>query len=428
MIHSSRTLAHGVRPLEVWAWAMLDFANSGYTTVVLTAVFSAYFVGVVAGGAVWATLAWTATLSASYLLVMLTLPKLSAWADAYACKKRLLMISLFGCVLGTLILSRAGADDVWFAATALIVSNYCFSLSESAIASFLPELAQRDALGRVSGWGWGLGYLGGLISLAIALVIVTQGNANGLSSEHVVPWVMVATAGLFGVSTLPAGWLLKERSTASRQLPRSTLGTLVHAWAETRAQFPEFRRLLLCIVSYQAGISVVITLAAVYAEQVMGFEMSQTIVLIVAVNIAAGIGAVFFGRIQDRIGHLTALRLTLIGWMLTALMAFLAVQEWVFWIAACLAGLCMGTTQSAGRAMVGVFAPANRLARFYGLWTFSTQLAAAIGPLVYGLVTWVTGGNQRIAMLLTGVFFVYALWLLRQLSFSRAIAERDASV
>ena len=423
----ARTLAPGVRALEVWSWAMLDFANSGYTTVVLTAVFSAYFVGVIASGATWATLAWTSALSVSYLLVMLTLPKLAALADAHAGKRRLLFTSVLGCVFGTLLLSRAGAGDLWFAACALVLSNYCFSLGESAIASFLPELAQREALGRVSGWGWGLGYVGGLLSLGVALVIVTTGADRGFDASQTVPWVMIATAGLFLFATLPAWFLLKERTVATRQKTPSTFATLLRAWVEMGSFFPEFRRLLLCIVSYQAGISVVITLAAVYAEQVMGFQMTQTIALIVAVNIAAGVGALFFGRVQDRLGHQLALRVTLIGWVITAVAAFLAVQEWLFWVAACLAGLCMGTSQSAGRAMVGMMAPAGRLATFYGLWTFSTQLAAAIGPLVYGLITWLSGGNQRLAMLCTAFFFMFALWVLSRLSLSRALAQRDAA-
>ncbi len=422
-----RTLAPGVRAVEVWSWAMLDFANSGYTTVVLTAVFSAYFVGVVAGGAAWATLAWTAALSASYLLVMMTLPRLAALADAHAAKRRLLFLSVLGCVSGTLILSRVGAGNVWLAVLGIVFSNYCFSLGESAIASFLPELSQREALGRVSGWGWGLGYVGGLISLAIALMIVTRGSNLGFDASHTVPWVMVATACLFLLATVPAWFLLKERAVATGQSARSTLGAIKHAWIETGERFTEFRRLLLCIVSYQAGISVVITLAAVYAEQVMGFDMPRTILLIVAVNVTAGLGALLFGSFQDSVGHRLALRVTLLGWILTAFMAFLAVQEWLFWVAACLAGLCMGTSQSAGRAMVGLMAPSSRLAAFYGLWTFSTQLAAATGPLVYGMITWVSNGNQRFAMLCTGVFFVFALFVLGRLSLDKAIAERDAS-
>jgi UMF1 family MFS transporter len=203
--------------------------------------------------------------------------------------------------------------------------------------------------------------------------------------------------------------------------------TLVRQFSELGRDFSEFRRLLFCVVCYQAGIAVVITLAAVYAEQVMGFSMTQTIMLIITVNIAAAVGALSFGHVQDRLGHRRALTLGLLGWLMTSLTAFAAVNTIIFWFAACLAGICMGTTQSAGRAMVGAFAPADRLSRFFGFWSFATQLAAAIGPLTYGTVTWMTGGNQRLAMLSTSLFFVAALIILKNVSLARAQKQRDTS-
>lgn len=428
----SRTRMPGVRAREVWAWAMLDFANSGYTTVVITAVFSAYFVGVVAQQATWATLAWTATLSCSYLCVMLSLPWLTELADAYAGKRRLLFFSLAGCVVTTALLARAGPGDLWIAVIAMVLSNYFFSVSESAIAAFLPELARQESLGRISGLGWGLGYVGGLFALAIALWIVTRAEVRGLGAEESVPIVMLSTAVIVALATIPAWFLLKERTApqTARVHAANKRGVLVgmqyalNTFSELGSDFPEFRRLLFCIVCYQAGIAVVITLAAIYAEQVMGFTMTQTIVLIVAVNLTAALGALLFGFVQDWLGHQRALAVALVGWLITALTAYLAVRTEIFWCAACLAGVCMGSTQSAGRAMVGAFAPAHRLARFYGLWSFSTQLAAVFGPLTYGLVTWLTGGNQRLAMLSTCVFFIMALFLLKNISWEKGSKQR----
>ena len=143
----------GGRRRELLGWAFYDFANSGYTTVVLTAVFSAYFVGGVAGGAGWATLAWTLTLAASSLVVMLTMPALGAYADLRAAKKRLLVLSTLGCVLTTAALAAVGPGDIVWAVVFIILSNLFFSYGESLIAAFLPELARPDSLGRVSGWG-----------------------------------------------------------------------------------------------------------------------------------------------------------------------------------------------------------------------------------------------------------------------------------
>jgi len=156
---------------------------------------------------------------------------------------------------------------------------------------------------------------------------------------------------------------------------------------------------------------VAITLAAIYAEQVIGFQPQETMVLIFVLNIAAFVGALVFGHAQDRIGHKLALSLTLVGWSITCVMAALTSSKEVFWWAAALAGICMGSSQSTGRAMAGLFIPAHRLAEFFGLWTFAIRLASIVGPLGYGLITWLTDGNQRLAIASTTVLFVVG-WLL----------------
>jgi UMF1 family MFS transporter len=183
----------------------------------------------------------------------------------------------------------------------------------------------------------------------------------------------------------------------------------------------------LCAVCYQAGIAVVIALAAVYAEQVLGFKQAQTMALIFLVNIASAVGAFAFGYWQDRIGHRLALTVTLWGWVLMTLLAVAATSPGLFWVAAVVAGLCMGSSQSAGRALAGLFAPADRLAEFYGLWTFAVRLSAIIGPITYGLVTWLTTRKPPVAILSTGAFFLLGLLVLRKVDVVRgALAARAA--
>lgn len=406
----------GVRRREVFAWAMYDFANSGYTTVVLTAVFSAYFVGVVADGAPWATFAWTASLSLSYAIVMLSMPFLGAWADRRAAKKRLLALSTVGCVLTTAALSQVGPGAVVLGIVLIVLSNVFYSWGESLVAAFLPELAQPQALGRVSGWGWSFGYLGGMLALGLSLMVVLRDKAAGLSAAQFVPKTMWITAVVFGVSALVTFVWLKERA---RPLTEVGTGGSGKAWRQLHATFREARRyrdfmwLMACAVAYQAGVAVTIALAAIYAEQVIGFAQQETMVLIFVLNIAAALGAFVFGHWQDRIGHRRALGLTLAGWVLTCVIAAVTTTKGGFWFAAAIAGVCMGSSQSAGRALAGLFAPPAQLAEFYGLWTFAIRLASIVGPLTYGLITWGTGGNQRLAILATAGMFV-AGWVLLQ--------------
>jgi len=417
-------LRPGVRKREVFGWAMYDFANSGYTTVVITAVFAAYFVGGIAKGAPWAAFAWTAALSISYAIVMLTMPAIGAWADLRGAKKRVLVIATTGCVLATAALALtprfAGASGgVALAMLLVIVSNAFYSYGESLTGAFLPELATPEGMGKVSGWGWSFGYVGGMLTLGICLAYVLWSQARGLPASHFVPVTMLITAAIYGAAACATFALLPERAQ-----PKTTVNEL-GAWQQLRATYRQARAyrdfmwLLVCTVCYQGGVAVAITLAAIYAEQVIGFVASETMVLIFVLNVAAAIGAFSFGYIQDRIGHKVSLAVTLVAWVAVCVIAAVVTTKGGFWWAAAIAGLAMGSSQSAGRAMTGYLAPPQQLAEFFGLWTFATRLASIIGPLSFGAITWATGGNQRIAILSTAVLFVAGLLLLLPIDMRR---------
>jgi MFS transporter, UMF1 family len=410
-------LASQVRIREVWAWSMYDFANSAYTTVVITAVFSAYFVGVVAQNASWATFAWTAALSVSYALILLTAPLVGAWADTHAAKKKLLFASTVGCVAFTAALYYAAPGAVLLSLTLLVLSNYFFGTGENLIAAFLPELADSRAMGRVSGWGWSFGYLGGLTSLALCLAYITSAQGDGRTAEHFVPVSMLITAAFFALAAAPTFLFLRERATPQPALANPWLR--IRQTLRDAQRYRDLRRFLLCLLFYQAGITAVISLAAIYAEQAMKFTTQQTISLILVVNVTAAIGAFAFGYLQDRIGHVRAVSVTLVGWIVMVVLAALSQNLATFWLAANLAGLCMGSSQAAGRAIVGYLAPPGRLAEFFGLWGLSVKAASIFGPLTYGAVTWIFAGNHRLGLLATGVYFVIGLILLRKVDIER---------
>ncbi|MCY7371332.1 MAG: MFS transporter [Polaromonas sp.] len=423
-LFDAQALQPGVARREVFGWAMYDFANSGYTTVVLTAVFNVYFIGVVAQGAGWGTLAWTLALSASNLLVLLLMPAIGAWADAHAAKRRLLMLATAGCVLATAALALAGPGALVLAVAAIVLSNFFYSVGESITAAFLPELARHEAMGKVSGWGWSFGYFGGMLSLGLCLAYVLSAQGRGEAATQFVPVAMLITAAVYGLAACVTFALLKERATprvAAPQAARSGWAPLLASWRQAQP-YTDFKRLLLCAVFYQAGIAVVIALAAVYADQVMKFSQGETMALVFTVNIAAAVGAFAFGYWQDRLGHQRALTLTLLVWIAMVLLAALGTTRGTFWLAATLAGLAMGSSQSGGRAMAGTLIPAARLAEFFGLWTFAVRLAAIIGPITYGLVTWLTDNNHRLAILGTGSFFVIGLVLLWRVDMARGTA------
>jgi len=413
-VSNGGALQADVRPREVWAWAMYDFANSGYTTVVITAVFNAYFVGVVAAGKDWGTFALTLALSISYAIVMLTAPIVGAYADAHAAKKKLLAITTAGCVVGTALLAFVGPGDIALACALLVLSNFFFGSGENIAAAFLPELAKGDAMGKVSAWGWSLGYIGGLLTLAVCLAYVIWARGQGQTEAQYVPVTMLITAGVFVVASAFTFLVLKERARPQPAEKGAAFRALARVGQTLKAarRYEDLLRFLGCIVLYQSGVQTVITLSAVYAQQAMGFTTQDTIELILLVNITASLGAFLFGQWQDRLGHRLTLTLTLFGWCSMVVIAYLTTGRLGFWIAANIAGLCLGASQSAGRALVGYLAPEDRHAEFFGLWGLAVKLASILGPLSYGAITWVTDNDHRMAILFTGAFFVLGLLVL----------------
>lgn len=428
----------GSRPLppatrrEILAWALYDFANSGYTTVVLTTVFSAYFVAVVAGSAErvstgTATLLWTLGISAANLIVLLAAPVVGAVADHLAAKKRFLLATTAGCVAATALLSVVGPGDILAGLTLLIVSAVCFALGESLIAAFLPEIAPAKRMGRISGYGWSLGYLGGLFTLGLCLLVITLGESRGASESAIVPVTLLITAVIFALAALPTFAWLRERAPPATAHPGHSLlwegfARIRRTWLQA-AHFRDLIRFLFCLTLIQAGVSTVVIMSAVYAREVFGFGMQDLVQLIMVVNVSAAAGAFLFGYLQDRIGSLPAMSLALLLWILAIAVAFGTEQRAGLWIAGNLIGVAMGSTQSAGRALIGRFTPPARSGEFFGLWGLVNRLAAILGPLSYGLLSHYSG-NLRLALLSTLAFFIAGL--LSLLSVDEARGRRAA--
>lgn len=403
---------------ERFAWCMYDFANSGFTTVILTAIFNAYFVGVIAAGSGngHATLLWTLTIAASNMLVLLSAPVVGAIADYSGAKKRFLTMTTLGCVLFTALLYFAGPGDVALAVVLVILATFMFSSGENLIAAFLPEISTPETMGRLSGYGWALGYFGGLLALVLCLAYVTYAEAQGMEAAGYVPVTNLIVAALFGLAALPTLLWLRERVNVSASFDgtkaiREGFKRLGATWRQARLHTDLFR-FLWSLTSYYAGIYIVIVLAAVYAQEVMGFKTQDTIMLIMVVNVTAAIGAFLFGHLQDRIGSKRSIAITLLIWIAAIICAYFATDEWLFWIAANLIGTALGGAQSAGRALVGQFTPEGRQGEFFGLWGLATKLSAIIGPLTYGGMIYLFEGDHRVALLSTLVFFIFGLVLL----------------
>jgi UMF1 family MFS transporter len=417
MVSSSHT-SEPVTRRERFAWCMYDFANSGYTTVILTAIFNAYFVGVIAAGqgSGDATLLWTLAMAAANALVLISAPVVGAIADYSGAKKRFLTVTTIGCVVFTALLYFAGPGDIALAMALVILATFMFASGENLIAAFLPEISTPETIGRLSGYGWALGYLGGLLALVLCLAYVTYAEKQGIEAAQYVPVTNLIVAALFALAALPTLLWLRERTTVAESFDSSQI--VRQGFSRLRATLHQARlhtdlfRFLLALTTYYAGIHIVIVLAAVYAQEVMGFKTQDTIILIMVVNVTAAIGAFLFGHLQDRIGSLRCIAITLLIWIAAIGCAYFADDTLLFWVAANLIGTALGGAQSAGRALVGQFTPAGRQGEFFGLWGLATKLSAIIGPLTYGGMVYLFAGDHRVALLSTLAFFVLGLVML----------------
>lgn len=422
---------------ELIAWAFYDFANSGYVTVVQTTIFSTYFVGVVAGGAAGvspglATLLWSLSVGFANFIVMLSAPLVGALADVKACKKRLLLLSSIGCILMTALLALVGPGDYPLGMVLVMLSSVMFAYGENLVAAFLPELVTEEKMGRLSGYGWGLGYVGGLLTLLFCLGYITWAKHQGMTEAEAVPGTLLITAAIFALAAMPTFLWLKERAIPSSvplgwALFAASFGRLRHTLQEAR-RFRDLIWFLITMAVYQSGVSAVIVLAAIYAQQVMGFDTHSLIVLVMVINVTAAVGALLCGQLQDRIGSAPTLAITLVIWIAALIGAYFAETREDMWIVGNVIGVAMGSSQAVGRALVSKFSPAERAGEFLGLWGLVNRLSVIVGPLSYGLINYWSGGNHRLSLLSTLAFFIGGLLLLFKVDEDRGRAAANPSI
>lgn len=397
---------HPVRKREIFGWCCYDFANSAFITVVITVVFGPFFTGVVAADAAAANTMWSVILAASQAVVIVFGPVLGVMADVTASKKRWLLSMMWICCAATAALWFTGPGTITLAAALVIIAYAAFSFGENFCASFLSELSTPENCGRISGFGWSFGYLGGLGALGLAMVVT-----------HLVPgrlqWVFVTTAVFMAIATIPVAVLLRER-----KKPEAHAGSWWKLGWESIGRaakdLPNHRELLKFLVAfllYMSGLGAVVAFAAIYSERVLGFTTAENLALFASLQICSALGALLCGWWQDRAGSVNALTVALLLWCAVALGAYFSTTKAAFFVVGNLAGLAIGSSQAASRAVVTILSPRERAAEFFGFWGVAGKSAAIIGPLAMGSLADVLG--LRSSILATLVFFVCGLFVLR---------------
>lgn len=391
---------------EIFGWVMFDFANSSFTTVIVTVVFSAYFVSHVVGDDVLGVKYWAISLCISNTIVILTGPVVGAVADFSASKKKFLFISYLICIIFTALLFFVKSGDILSGMVIFIIANVGFAAGENFCAAFLPEIAEPEEMGRISGYGWSVGYIGGLLSLLLCLLLFSLWG----QAELQIRITFIITALFFLLSALPTFLFLKERRRS--QASKATKGYILIAFRRmgdtfrAMRDFSELVKFLIIFFLYSCGIATVISFSAIYAESVIHFSKSETLLFFIVVQVSSSVGAFIFGFVEDRLGAKRTISITLVIWIVVVLGAYLSPSKGVFWAIGNLAGLAIGSSQSSSRALVALFTPESKSAEFFGLWGLSGKLAATVGIYSYSFITGATGSMK--AAILTMAFFFLA--------------------
>ncbi len=430
----------------VLAWGCFDLANQSFTLLINTLLFGIFVGEVVMGGGAGADFAWSLMGSISLAIVAATGPALGALADAYGWKKRFLIASGVVCVALTATLAALpGAASVG-ATTALAVAflvyipaNIAFNFSENFLSSFLPEIATRETMGKVSSIGWAMGYLGALI-LLVLLVVPTQ----LLGLEEPADWrpLFVFAAAWFAVMMIPTIRLLPEAPPVSAPPSRPVREAFrrLRRTAREAARFRDLATLLGSYFIYGMGMQVVIFFAGRIARADFGFEAGELVVFTGVITVFAGASALSTGLWQDHIGHKTTLGSFLALWTIVAaglaLTSYLrnaaadpaAFPAWPIWVVGIGVGVGLGGLGTATRASVGVLTPTPRTAEFFSLWGTTAKLAGVIGLPIFGAIRSQIGSVPSLAVL-ASFFLIGGLCVIRFVDMrrgERVAIEADA--
>jgi MFS transporter, UMF1 family len=369
---------------ERWSWYLYDFGNSAYAAVVLLAVYSAYFKQQVVGGAEGSRL-WGLSIGIAMLVVSIISPLLGALADFSAAKKRILFIFTTISVIFTASLFFVGPGDIFTGMLFFILAEIGYRGAQVFYNALLPDIAEPEKMGEVSGNGWALGSFGGIVCLAIVLGLILT-----IKGDFVIHIAFLITAVFYALATLPIFFFVRERS-EPQVLPRGenhfsiSLKKLWKTFQEAR-NYREFIKFLLAFLVFNNGIIMMLDFAAIIGAVLYGMGQQQLIIFMIIVQITSVIGAFVFGKVTARFGGKLSLILSILLMILTVSGLFFVPSLTGFYLIGAMAGFSLTGVQSVSRTVVGQVCPVEKSGEFYGLFSVSNQISAFTGPAIYGFL------------------------------------------
>ncbi|MBI4674028.1 MAG: MFS transporter [Chloroflexi bacterium] len=411
------------------AWYLYDFGNSAYASVVLLAVFSAYFQKQVVGGAEGTRL-WGAAILIAMLVVAVTAPILGTIADFSGSKKKfLLAYTALACVF-TAGLFFATQGQIVLGMAFFILAEIGYRSAQVFYDALLPEIAAPTEMGRIAGLGWAIGSAGGIVILLLVLPMILL-TTNSPNADLFIRLSLVVTAIFFAVSALPLFFWLKERA-QPQPLPQgknyfNVAFERIGKTIRTAGGFGEFLKFMLAYLVFNDGAMMALDFAAIIGAVLYGMQQQDLIIFVILVQATNVAGAYLFGHLVDRIGGKSSLSASLGLMIAITLGLYLNQSPAMFYVIGALGGFAMAGIQSVSRTMVGLFAPRGASGEFYGFFALAGRTSSFIGPGLYGFLaaeaalyfqaqdqdaTLAEQNGQRIAILSIAAFLFVGLLLL----------------
>ncbi len=409
--HAESNAAKATRRRQVRSWVMFDFANSIYPAVMNTAIFPVFYVSTVVGGEggrgeLW----WGAAVSVSALVVALSAPLLGGIADRCGLRKRFLAVYVAVCLVCVSLMATVGPGMVLAGFILFVIANIGFEGGLVFYNAYLPDITPPEERGRVSGYGFGWGYLGSALGLILALVLLQV-----LFPGRIEPvWFLVT--GFFLLFAIPAFRHLPADRGGDVSVGEAAVWGLGRFFATVREVWAlrDLRRFLGSYFFYIDGILTVIVMASVIATETFGFGQTDTIILFLIVQFSAMAGALALAKPTDRLGPRKVLTGVLVMWVMAGVVAYFVQSAMVFRGLAIVAGLGLGSVQSASRAYLSLLIPRGREAEMFGFYAFCGRTSSVLGPMLFGWATFLAAGNQRPGFLVLTALMLTGLLLLRR--------------
>jgi MFS transporter, UMF1 family len=390
----------------VVSWLLYDFANSAYVAVISATVYAKYYALAVVGnergeGDFW----WGLAVSISMVIVALASPPLGAIADYAGLRKRFLALLTYLSVGATALMATVDPGEVLWGLALAVVGTVGFEAAIVYYNAYLPDRADDTRRGRLSAYGFATGYAGSALALGAALPFALRGHYGG---------AFLTTAALFGAFALPAMLYLPADRPGTLTLAQAVRIGFGKTWTTLRqlGTLPDLRGFLLAYLFFEDGINTVVYFSSVFAGHTLGFTTAEVIGLYFVVQLSALAGAALWARPIDIWGPRFVVMVTLVQWCIVVLAAYFVTTKAHFYVVAILAGTGLGAVQAAARAFMASLIPRGREAELFGFYSLCGKTAAVMGPVIFGTVSRLTGGNQRAAILAVGVMFVVGLVLL----------------